>query len=110
LDRLPLIGVDAMGGDFGPSVVVPGALEALKEFPGRFRVVLLGDEGEVRAELQKAGANDQPIELVHAPERVEMDESPATVLRRKPNSSLAIATQMQKEKKLDAFFSAGSTG
>ena len=99
-----------MGGDIGPSVVVPGTLMALEEFPGRFRVVLLGDVDTIRAELDKVDAKDRPIELVHAPERVEMDEAPATVLRRKPNSSLAIATQMQKEKKLDAFFSAGSTG
>lgn len=99
-----------MGGDFGPSVVVPGTVMALEEFAGRFRVVLLGDLDEVRHELGKLDAKDLPIELVHAPERVEMDEPPATVLRRKPNSSLVIATQMQKEKKLDAFFSAGSTG
>ena len=99
-----------MGGDIGPTVVVPGTVMALKEFPGRFRVVLLGDVDEVRAELSKLGTKDLPIELVHAPERVEMDEAPATVLRRKPNSSLAVATQMQKEKKLDAFFIAGSTG
>jgi phosphate acyltransferase len=105
-----MIGVDAMGGDFGPSVVVPGTVMALKEFPGRFRVVLLGDLEEVRYELGKLDAQDLPIELVHAPERVEMDDPPATVLRRKPHSSLVIATQMQKEKKLDAFFSAGSTG
>ena len=110
LDSLPLIGVDAMGGDFGPSVVVPGTVMALREFAGRFRVVLLGDLDEVRRELGKLDAKDLPIEVVHAPERVEMDEPPATVLRRKPNSSLVIATQMQKEKKLDAFFSAGSTG
>ena len=110
MDRLPVIGVDAMGGDFGPSVVVPGAVMALREFAGRFRVVLLGDLDEVRYELGKLNAQDLPIELVHAPERVEMDEPPATVLRRKPHSSLVIATQMQKEKRLDAFFSAGSTG
>jgi glycerol-3-phosphate acyltransferase PlsX len=110
LDRLPLIGIDAMGGDSGPSVVVPGTVMALEEFPGRFRVVLLGDEGTIRAELAKVDAKNLPIELVHAPERVEMDEPPATILRRKPNSSLAIATQLQKEKMLDAFFSAGSTG
>ena len=110
LDSLPLIGVDAMGGDFGPSVVVPGTVMALREFAGRFRVVLLGDLDEVRRELGKLDAKDLPIEVVHAPERVEMDDPPATVLRRKPNSSLVIATLLQKEKKLDAFFSAGSTG
>jgi glycerol-3-phosphate acyltransferase PlsX len=105
-----VIGVDAMGGDFGPEVVVPGVVMALSDFPGRFRVVLLGDRDEVQDALAKVKSTELPIELVHAPERVEMDEPPATVLRRKPNSSLAIATRLQKEGRLDAFFSAGSTG
>jgi glycerol-3-phosphate acyltransferase PlsX len=99
-----------MGGDFGPSTVVPGVVMALGEFPGRFRVVLLGDLDEVKFELDRLKAPNLPIELVHAPERVEMDEPAATVLRRKPNSSLAIATRLQKERRIDAFFSAGSTG
>lgn len=109
-ETAPVIGVDAMGGDFGPPVVVPGVVMALSEFKGRFRVVLLGDLDEVRYQLGRLKASDLPIELVSAPERVEMDEPAATVFRRKPNSSLAIATQMQKDGKLDAFFSAGSTG
>ncbi len=107
---IPTIGIDAMGGDFGPPVIVPGVVMALREFPGRFRIVLLGNLDEVRAEWAKARAQDLPVEFVDAPERVEMDDPPSTVLRRKPNSSLAIATQLQKEKKIDAFFSAGSTG
>jgi len=56
-----------MGGDFGPSVVVPGTVMALAEFPGRFRVVLLGDNEEVQDELTRCKARDLPIELVHAP-------------------------------------------
>ena len=107
---IPTIGVDAMGGDFGPSVTVPGVVMALREFPGRFRIVLLGDLEEVKDAWAKARAQDLPIEFVDAPERVEMDDPPSTVLRRKPNSSLVLATQLQKEKKIDAFFSAGSTG
>ena len=107
---IPTIGVDAMGGDFGPSVTVPGVVMALREFPGRFRVVLLGDLDEVKEAWAKARASDLSVEFVDAPERVEMDDPPATVLRRKPNSSLVLATQLQKEKKIDAFFSAGSTG
>ncbi len=99
-----------MGGDFGAPVIVPGVVMALREFPGRFRIALLGDLDAMRAEVARARATDLPIELVHAPERVEMDDQPSTVLRRKPQSSLAIATTMQKERKLDAFFSAGSTG
>ena len=107
---IPVIGVDAMGGDFGPGVVVPGVLMALREFPGRFRVVLLGDEDEVGFHLEKHHARGLPVEVVHAPERVEMDEAPATAFRRKPNSSLVIGTQLQKEKRIDALFSAGNTG
>jgi glycerol-3-phosphate acyltransferase PlsX len=99
-----------MGGDFGPSVVVPGVVMALREFPGRFRIVLLGDLDEVKDAWLKARAPDLEVEFVHAPERVEMDDPPSTVLRRKPNSSLVLATQLQKERKIDAFFSAGSTG
>jgi glycerol-3-phosphate acyltransferase PlsX len=107
---VPVIGVDAMGGDFGPPVVVPGVVMALHEFPGRFRVVLLGDEDEVRFELDRHKGRDLALEVVHAPERVEMDDAPAMAFRRKRNSSLVIATQMQKEKRIDALFSAGNTG
>ncbi|MGH7341182.1 MAG: phosphate acyltransferase PlsX, partial [Candidatus Rokuibacteriota bacterium] len=108
----PVIGVDAMGGDFGPPVVIRGTLMAIREQPDRFRVVLLGDEAEIRLELEKHAAPDLDgvIEVVHAPERIHMNESAATAFRRRPNSSLVVGTRLQKEGRIDALFSAGHTG
>lgn len=109
---IPTIGIDAMGGDFGPSVLVKGTVLAVREDPGRFRAVLLGDEDEIRHELELNHApevNGQ-IEVVHAPERIHMNDSAATAFRRRPKSSLVVGTRLQKEGKLDGLFSAGNTG
>ena len=47
MSAIPRIGIDAMGGDFGPRAVAEGTALALREMPGRFRVTLVGDEGEI---------------------------------------------------------------
>ncbi len=108
---LPRIGVDAMGGDHGPAVVVEGLVRACREMPGRFRATLVGDESEIRTALKRARADESlPIEVVHAAERIEMSEKAATAARRKSGSSLGVLTQLHKEGKLDALFSAGNTG
>src|SRR5437773_2668338 len=55
---VPRIGIDAMGGDFGPGPVAEGAALALREWPGRFRLTLVGDEAEIRAAVVRdVGAN-----------------------------------------------------
>ncbi|HEV8481240.1 MAG TPA: phosphate acyltransferase PlsX [Candidatus Eisenbacteria bacterium] len=108
---VPTIGVDAMGGDFGPSVVVSGVTQALADFPGRFKVVLLGDKDEIQHELRKLRlAEDESLRIVHAPERIEMADAAATAFRRRPNSSLVVGTQLQKSGEVDALFSTGNTG
>jgi glycerol-3-phosphate acyltransferase PlsX len=107
---VPRIGIDAMGGDYGPSVIVDGTVAALREMPGRFEIVLIGDEKELRPALLKAGAQSLPVEVVHAPERIDMAEKAAAAVRRKTASSLGVMTQLHKEGKLDAIFSAGNTG
>ena len=108
---VPHIGIDAMGGDHGPSVVVEGALLAFREMPGRFRLTLVGDEGEIRAALKHARAEDGlPIEVAHAAERIDMSEKAAAAARRKSGSSLGVLTQLHKDGKVDALFSAGNTG
>ena len=63
-----------MGGDHGPSVVAEGTVLACREMPGRFHATLVGDEAEIRAHLARLRADDLPIEVVHAPERIEMSE------------------------------------
>ena len=107
---VPRIGIDAMGGDHGPGVIVEGVAMAFRELPDRFSVTLIGDEPVLRSALKKHGAESLPIEIVHAPERIDMAEKAAAAVRRKTASSLGVMTQLQKAGKLDAIFSAGNTG
>ena len=105
---IPRIGIDAMGGDHGPEVVVQGACLALREMPGRLRVTLIGDENEIRAHM-KRDAQGLPIDVVHTTERVDMAEKGVAAARR-GSSSISVMTQLHKQGKLDAIFSAGNTG
>lgn len=104
----PCIAVDAMGGDFGPSVVVRGALEALRG--NDLRVILVGRESEVRAELAAANAEDADVEVVHAEQVIAMEDKPSDALRRKKNSSIQIAFRLVKEGRADGVVSAGNSG
>ena len=106
---IPRIGIDAMGGDHGASVVIQGVCLALREMPGRFHVTLIGDEGEIRPALKHAGADGLPIDVVHAAEKIDMAEK-AVAAARKSTSSLGVMAQLHKEGKVDAIFSAGNTG
>ncbi len=107
---VPHIGIDAMGGDFGPSVVAEGTVLAFRQMPGRFRVTLVGDETEIRPALKRHRAADLPVDVVHAPERIEMDEKAVAAARRKQRTSLGVLTRLHKEGGVDAIFSAGNTG
>ena len=103
--------LDAMGTHGAPRSEVAGALAALQEFDGDFRIVLVGDRAVVQAEL--ARHRDVPmdrLELEDAPDRVLPGEAPASVLRKHPNSSIVRGLQLHKEGRADAFVSAGSTG
>jgi glycerol-3-phosphate acyltransferase PlsX len=110
MTQIPRIGIDAMGGDFGPTVIVEGALRAFREMPGRFELTLVGDEPELRSALHRGHADKMPIQVVHATERIEMAEKAAAAVRRKSDSSLGVLTQLHKDGQLDAIFSAGNTG
>ncbi|MBI3538850.1 MAG: phosphate acyltransferase PlsX [Candidatus Eisenbacteria bacterium] len=99
-----------MGGDHGPTVVAEGVVQALREQPGRFTVTLVGDEGEIRAALARAGADGRPIEVVHTSGQVDMGEKAAAAARRRTTTSIGVVTQLHKEGKVDAIFSAGNTG
>jgi glycerol-3-phosphate acyltransferase PlsX len=110
MGSVPHIGIDAMGGDYGPSAVAEGTALAFRQMPGRFRITLVGDEGEIRPALKRFRAGDLPIDVVHAPERIEMDEKAVAAARRKSRSSLGVLTQLHKQGGVDAIFSAGNTG
>lgn len=105
------IAVDAMGGDRAPGAIVEGAIEASRKSEGRYEVVLVGDADVIKEELHHHHfIKDLPITITHASQKVEMDDVPSTALRKKPDSSIAVATRLHKEGKVDAFVSAGNTG
>ncbi|HEY6221366.1 MAG TPA: phosphate--acyl-ACP acyltransferase, partial [Candidatus Eisenbacteria bacterium] len=86
----PVIGVDAMGGDLAPRVVIEGALEALRESDASFDVLLIGDEAAINEEAARLGVRDKLPRIVHAAERVEMAEAAASSVRRKRDSSISV--------------------
>ncbi|MFH0839224.1 MAG: phosphate acyltransferase PlsX [Candidatus Omnitrophota bacterium] len=100
--------VDGMGGDNAPFVTVQGAVEAVKEYD--LSVILTGDAHRIEQELLRYTYPKEKIEIVHASEIIEMDESPAVSVRRKKDSSINVGVSLVKEKKADAFVSAGNTG
>jgi len=105
------IAVDAMGGDFAPKSIVSGAIGAARIAKDRFEIVLVGDSEKIQHEMEKHfRTNELPISIVHASQQVEMDDIPAIALKRKKDSSIAIAMQLHKEGAVDAVVSAGNTG
>lgn len=103
------IAVDAMGGDAAPSVVVEGALLASRQLKGH-NVILVGDEANIKRHFSALGGIDAGIEIVHAPEVVDMHESPIEAVRKKRDASICVAAELVKQGRADALVSAGSTG
>ncbi len=95
-----------MSGDFGPEVTVDAALQALKDDLD-LHIILVGDEVKLRQHLSQ---NVDRLEIQHASEVVEMDDSPALALKKKKDSSMRVAINMVKEERADAAISAGNTG
>ena len=100
------IAVDAMGGDHGPTEIVPGGLDHARSHP-EDRVILVGDEPTIRS---LAGSLPLNVEIVHASEVVGMDEHPAKALREKKDSTIIVATDLVKHGRADALVTAGHTG
>lgn len=105
------IALDAMGGDNAPRVEVEGAAMALRELPSTFRIQLVGRTADMETALKQHGPIDRTrLELVEAPEVVNMGEKPLTAFRSKPRSSVAVGLGLQQKGHSDAFISAGNTG
>ena len=102
------IALDAMGGDFGPAVVVEGAVAAARELG--IASVLVGDRAAVEREIVRLRAQDLPLTVQHASQVVGMAEPPVQALRRKRDSSLRVAAELVKAGECQALVSAGNTG
>ncbi len=102
--------VDAMGGDFAPLNDVSGAIIAAEAKPDSLEIILTGKEHLIKDELNKHKVSLKNIFVVNANEVVTMEDSPTDSLKSKPDSSLSIGVNLVREKKADAFVSAGNTG
>src|SRR5919204_4507891 len=105
------IALDAMGGDHAPYAPVAGAVSAARAWG--YEIQLVGREADVRAALRQQGdltGVEHLLQIVHAPEVIEMNEHPAAAVRAKRHSSMATAVDLVKKGAADAFVSAGNTG
>lgn len=100
--------VDAMGGDYAPEVVIEGAIAAVREY--NTEVVLVGDIDKIKLFLKKHRGTDSRISVYPASEVIEMQESAASSVRRKRDSSIIVGLNLVKDGYGNAFFSAGNTG
>jgi glycerol-3-phosphate acyltransferase PlsX len=107
-----------MGGDFAPQAPVAGALLALSELEPAHTIQLIGRSADVERELQSALSGELAahahlrarIDIVEAPDIIEMTDKPAAAIRGKPHSSMLVGLKLQATGGSDAFVSAGNTG
>ena len=104
-----VISIDAMGGDHGPSVVIPACVQALDAMPAA-RLLLHGDETAIRTELARHAGHTARIEIRHADRVIGMDEKPAQAMRRGKGTSMWNAVEAIREGRAVAAVSAGNTG
>ncbi len=104
------IAVDAMGGDKAPKEIVLGALHAIEEMDDDDHIVLVGRQEVILEHLGDDSKWKDKISIVHAPEVIEMDDSPVEALKHKKKSSIAVMVKLAKDGQVDLILSAGNTG
>jgi glycerol-3-phosphate acyltransferase PlsX len=109
MEEFVKVAVDAMGGDYAPTEIVKGAIEAVKA-DSRIKVFLTGKQGLIESELSKYDYPKDQVEIVHAEEVITNEEAPVMAVRHKKDSSIVVAMKLVKTGEADAFVSAGSTG
>lgn len=106
--KVPTIAIDAMGGDFGPSVTVPGALQAARD--SGCKLLFVGKADEIDKELKKENTGGISLDIVHASDVAEMKDKPSDVLRRKKDASVQVACRLVKDGLADGLVSPGHSG
>lgn len=104
------IALDALGGDFGATPNVKGALKAIKKLD--IEIILVGDEAVLRQELKANGYENLParLSIVHAPDTIDMGAEPAKECRNKKGASIVVCADLVHKGEADAFVSAGHSG
>lgn len=103
------IAVDAMGGDFAPRNEILGAVQALNESKG-FELLLVGRKDKILEIAREEKVQIDERMIIDTPDVIGMNDTPTTAIKTKPNSSLVVGAKLVKEKRADAFISAGNTG
>ena len=105
------IGIDASGGDNGEAEVIKAVIKSLKK-DANFKIVIFGIEKEIISEFNKLNENisNYNIEIVNAPEVIDMNDHPVIAIRTKKQSSIVIAGEYLLNNNIDAFISSGNTG
>ncbi|MCK4956444.1 MAG: phosphate acyltransferase PlsX [Candidatus Cloacimonetes bacterium] len=103
------IAIDAYGSDNAPFPEVEGAIIAITEDLCE-KIYLVGKEEELKKELSKYFYDEKRIEIVPATEIISMDDKPATIVKKKKDSSLVKSILLHKEGIVDGVVSAGNTG
>lgn len=99
-----------MGGDHGLQVVIPACVAAVRKNPD-LTLMLVGDQAQILLHLKQSHALEHPgLSIVHATQRVSMDELPSHALRTKKDSSMRVSINLVKQGQADACVSAGNTG
>ena len=104
------VAVDAMSGDFAPLNDVSGAIIAAEEKKDSLEIILVGKENLINEELKKHKIGLNNISVVNAADVITMHDSPTDSLKTKSDSSISVGINLVKDKKADAFISAGNTG
>ncbi len=104
-----ILALDAMGGDHGPEVVVPGAALSLARHP-ELRFLLCGDEERIAVCLAEHPALRERVRVVPTKLAIGMHDKPSQALRRGKGSSMWLALEAVKNGDAQAAVSAGNTG
>ncbi|PMH46806.1 phosphate acyltransferase [Vibrio sp. 10N.286.49.B3] len=104
------VALDAMGGDFGPRVTVPAAVQALSHFP-ELKVIIIGDQDLITPQLSRLGLASHPrLSVQHTERTISNSEKPSLALRNSQGSSMRLAIDAVESHQADACVSAGNTG
>jgi len=111
MSRRFIIGIDAMGGDFAPDNELLGAQMAYEELSNRgCDIMFFGQETAIRTAAQRLSIPLERFSLTHTEETVTMHDEPASIVKKKRNSSMYRGIDAVRENVTDAFVSAGNTG
>jgi len=105
--KVPVIAIDAMGGDNAPVEIIKGAVSSASS---DVKLILVGDEDIITSELQKYKYPEGSIEIFNATQVITGEDVPTVAIKQKKDSSMVVGLNMIKEGKAGAFISAGNTG